>query len=250
MGKLDGKVALIFGGTSGIGEATATLYAKEGAQVAIVGRNEDKANKILDTIAEFGPTGLFVKADLNESQSIKDAVQTTLDHYGKIDILYNGAGILDNYDPIQDTDEALFDDVIRLNLKAPWLATKTVVPHMIERGSGVIINITSQATGMVGVGGTPYMSSKYGLVGMTRQLAHELGPKGIKVNTLSPGFIDTPMTETVTDKRLEKSPLGRPGQPDEIAKTALFLASDDSDYIQGINLIQDGGWTLGGYPVE
>ncbi|MER1953846.1 MAG: SDR family NAD(P)-dependent oxidoreductase, partial [Aerococcus urinaeequi] len=110
MGKLDGKVALIFGGTSGIGEATAILYAKEGAQVAIVGRNEDKANKILDTIAELGPIGLFVKADLNESQSIKDAVQTTLDHYGKIDILYNGAGILDNYDPIQDTDEALFDD--------------------------------------------------------------------------------------------------------------------------------------------
>lgn len=250
MGKLDDKVALIFGGTSGIGEATAILYAREGAQVAIVGRNEDKANKILHTIAELGPTGLFVKADLNESQSIKDVVQTTLDHYGKIDILYNGAGILDNYDPIQDTDEALFDDVIRLNLKAPWLATKAVVPQMIERGSGVIINIASQATGMVGVGGTPYMSSKYGLVGMTRQLAHELGPKGIKVNTLSPGFIDTPMTETVTDKRLEKSPLGRPGQPDEIAKTALFLASDDSDYIQGINLIQDGGWTLGGYPVD
>lgn len=217
------------------------MYAKEGAQVAIVGRNEDKANKILHTIAELGPTGLFVKADLNESQSIKDDVQTTLDHYGKIDILYNGAGILDNYDPIQDTDEALFDDVIRLNLKAPWLATKAVVPQMIERGSGVIINIASQATGMVGVGGTPYMSSKYGLVGMTRQLAHELGPKGIKVNTLSPGFIDTPMTETVTEKRLEKSPLGRPVQPDEIAKTALFLSSDDSDYIQGINLIQDGG---------
>lgn len=132
------------------------MYAKEGAQVAIVGRNEDKANKILHTIAELGPTGLFVKADLNESQSIKDDVQTTLDHYGKIDILYNGAGILDNYDPIQDTDEALFDDVIRLNLKAPWLATKAVVPQMIERGSGVIINIASQATGMVGVGGTPY----------------------------------------------------------------------------------------------
>lgn len=250
MGKLDGKVALIYGGTSGIGEATAILYTQEGAQVAIVGRNEEKAQAILKQIASVGPEGLFVKADLKDGQSIKDSVQKTLDHFGQIDILYNGAGILDNYDPIQDTDESLFDDVIQLNLKAPWLATKAVVPHMIERGTGAIINIASQATGMVGVGGTPYMSSKYGLIGMTRQLAHELGPKGVKVNALSPGFIDTPMTESVTDKRLEKSPLGRAGKPDEIAKAALFLASSDSDYVQGINLTQDGGWTLGGYPVD
>lgn len=250
MGKLDQKVALVYGGTSGIGEATALLYAQEGARVAIVGRNQERADAILDKIKETAGEGIFIKADLSSSQSIKDSVKEAVDHFGTIDILYNGAGILDNYDSIQDTDESLFDQVILLNLKAPWLATKYVVPYMIQQGSGVIINIASQATAMVGVGGTPYMSSKYGLVGMTRQLAHELGPKGIKVNVLSPGFIDTPMTESITDKRLEKSPLGRPGKPEEIAKTALFLASSDSDYIQGINLIQDGGWTLGGYPVD
>ncbi|XJS11200.1 SDR family NAD(P)-dependent oxidoreductase [Aerococcaceae bacterium WGS1372] len=250
MGKLDNKVALIYGGTSGIGEATALLYALEGAKVAIVGRNETRAEVILGKMKDVGAEAIFIKADLKDSQSIKESVKETVDHFGTIDILYNGAGILDNYDPIQETEESLFDQVIQLNLKAPWLVTKEVVPYMIEQGSGVIINIASQATAMVGVGGTPYMSSKYGLVGMTRQLAHELGPKGIKVNVLSPGFIDTPMTESVTDKRLEKSPLGRPGKPEEIAKTALFLASSDSDYIQGINLIQDGGWTLGGYPVD
>ncbi|MBG9989422.1 glucose 1-dehydrogenase [Aerococcaceae bacterium DSM 111176] len=250
MGKLDKRVALIFGGTSGLGEATAKLYAKEGARVAIAGRNEEKAQAIIDAIEAEGGEAIFVAVDVKDSQAIAAAVNGTIDRLGGLDILYNGAGILDNYDLIEDTDEALFDEVIAVNLKAPWVAAKHALKHMAEKGSGVIINVASQATAMVGVGGTPYMSSKYGLVGQTRQLAHEYGPKGIKVNVLSPGFIDTPMTEGIEDKRLLKSPLGRAGTPEEIAKTSLFLASDDSDYIQGQNIIQDGGWTLGGYPVD
>ncbi|MBG9983938.1 glucose 1-dehydrogenase [Aerococcaceae bacterium DSM 111022] len=250
MGKLDNHVALIFGGTSGLGEATAKLYAQEGAKVAIAGRNQEKAQAIIDLIEQDGGEAIFVSVDVKDSKAIQAAVEKVIEHFGDLDILYNGAGILDNYDLIEDTEEALFDEVIAVNLKAPWVAAKYALKHMAAKGSGVIINIASQATGMVGVGGTPYMSSKYGLIGQTRQLAHEYGPKGIKVNALSPGFIDTPMTEGIEDKRLLKSPLGRAGKPEEIAKASLFLASDDSDYIQGQNITQDGGWTLGGYPVD
>ncbi len=245
MGKLQDRVALIYGGTSGLGEATAKLYAKEGAKVAIAGRSEDKGNEIADAIKEEGGEALFVKVDLMDTDQIKQSVQETVDAFGTIDILYNGAGILDEYVGLIDTDEEMFDQVIALNLKAPFIATKEVLPIFVEKGKGVVINLGSQGSKFAGVGGTSYVTSKHALVGFNKQLAYDYGEKGIKSLLLAPGFIDTPMTDDVEEERLNDIPDKRAGKAEEVAQLALFLASDDSNYMNGTEVYMDGGWTVG-----
>ena len=245
MAKLENRVALIYGGTSGLGEATARLYAKEGAKVAIAGRSEERGNKIVKDIQDNGGEAVFVKVDLMDSDQIKQSVQDTVDTFGTIDILYNGAGILDKYEDIINTDEETFDSVIEINLKTVFMATKEVMPIFVEKGKGVVINLGSQGSKFAGVGGTSYVSSKHALVGFTKQLAYDFGPKGIKANLLAPGYIDTPMTDDVEEKRLKEIPDQRAGKPEEVANLALFLASDDSNYMNGTEVYMDGGWTVG-----
>lgn len=245
MGKLDNRVALIYGGTSGLGEATARLYAKEGAKVAVAGRSEDRGNEIVEEIKKDGGEAVFVKVDLMETEQIKRSVQDTVDAFGTIDILYNGAGILDEYVGIIDTDEEMFDQVIALNLKAPFIATKEVMPIFVEKGKGVVINLGSQGSKFAGVGGTSYVTSKHALVGFNKQLAYDYGEKGVKSLLLAPGYIDTPMTDDVEEERLKEIPDGRAGKAEEIAQLALFLASDDSNYMNGTEVYMDGGWTVG-----
>ncbi|MEY8292786.1 SDR family oxidoreductase [Carnobacteriaceae bacterium 52-44] len=245
MAKLENRVALIYGGTSGLGEATARLYAKEGAKVAIAGRSEERGNKIVKDIQDNGGEAVFVKVDLMDSDQIKQSVQDTVDTFGTIDILYNGAGILDKYEDIINTDEETFDSVIEINLKAVFTATKEVMPIFVEKGKGVVINLGSQGSKFAGVGGTSYVSSKHAIVGFTKQLAYDFGPKGIKANLLAPGYIDTPMTDDVEEKRLKEIPDQRAGKPEEVANLALFLASDDSNYMNGTEVYMDGGWTVG-----
>lgn len=245
MAKLENRVALIYGGTSGLGEATARLYAKEGAKVAIAGRSEERGNKIVKDIQDNGGEAVFVKVDLMDSDQIKQSVQDTVDTFGTIEILYNGAGILDKYEDIINTDEETFDSVIEINLKAVFTATKEVMPIFVEKGKGVVINLGSQGSKFAGVGGTSYVSSKHALVGFTKQLAYDFGPKGIKANLLAPGYIDTPMTDDVEEKRLKEIPDQRAGKPEEVANLALFLASDDSNYMNGTEVYMDGGWTVG-----
>jgi len=245
LGKLDNRVALMYGGTSGLGEAAAYLYAKEGAKVAIAGRSEERGNEIVDKIIDDGGEAIFVKVDLMDTDQIKNSVQETLDAFETIDILYNGAGILDDYENIINTDEDTFDQVLALNVKALFTATKEVMPLFVEKGKGVVINLGSQGSKFAGVGGTSYVTSKHALVGFTKQLAYDFGPKGIKANLLAPGYIDTPMTEDVEEKRLADIPDQRAGKAEEVAKLALFLASDDSNYINGEAIYMDGGWTVG-----
>ena len=245
MGKLDNRVALIYGGTSGLGEATAYLYAKEGAKVTIAGRNEEKGQEIADKIMSDDGDAIFVKVDLMETDQIKRSVQETVDAFGTIDILYNGAGILDKYEDIIKTDEDTFDSVFALNIKAVFTATKEVMPIFVEKGKGVVINLGSQGSKFAGVGGTSYVTSKHALVGFTKQLAYDFGPKGIKANLLAPGYIDTPMTDDVEEERLQDIPDQRAGKPEEIANLALFLAADDSNYMNGTEVYMDGGWTVG-----
>lgn len=245
MAKLENRVALIYGGTSGLGEATARLYAKEGAKVAIAGRSEERENKIVKDIQDNGGEAVFVKVDLMDSDQIKQSVQDTVDTFGTIDILYNGARILDKYEDIINTDEETFDSVIEINLKTVFMATKEVMPIFVEKGKGVVINLGSQGSKFAGVGGTSYVSSKHALVGFTKQLAYDFGPKGIKANLLAPGYIDTPMTDDVEEKRLKEIPDQRAGKPEEVANLALFLASDDSNYMNGTEVYMDGGWTVG-----
>ena len=245
MGKLQDRVALIYGGTSGLGEATAKLYAKEGAKVAIAGRSVERGNEIVDAIKHEGGEAIFVEVDLMETDQIKQSVQDTVDAFGTIDILYNGAGILDEYVGIIETDEEEFDQVVQLNIKAPFIVTKEVMPIFVEKGKGVVINLGSQGSKFAGVGGTSYVTSKHALVGFNKQLSYDYGDKGIKALLLAPGFIDTPMTDDVKEERLNDIPDRRAGKPEEVAKLALFLASDDSNYMNGTEVYMDGGWTVG-----
>lgn len=245
MGKLENRVALIYGGTSGLGEATAKLYAKEGAKVAVAGRNKDRGNQIVKEIKDSGGEAVFVEVDLMDTAQIKKSVQDTVDAFGTIDILYNGAGILDDYENISNTDEETFDNVIQINIKAVFTATKEVMPIFEEKENGVVINLGSQGSKFAGVGGTSYVTSKHALVGFTKQLAYDFGPKGIKANLLAPGYIDTPMTDEVKEERLQDIPDQRAGKASEVANLALFLASDESDYMNGTEVYMDGGWTVG-----
>jgi len=245
MGKLDNRVALMYGGTSGLGEAAARLYAKEGAKVAVAGRSKERGTQIAEEINDEGGHAIFVEVDLMETEQIKRSVEETLDAFGTIDILYNGAGILDDYENITNTDEDTFDQVIAINVKAIFTATKEVMPIFDEKGDGVVINLGSQGSKFAGVGGTSYVTSKHALVGFTKQLAYDFGPHGIKANLLAPGYIDTPMTDDVEEERLADIPDQRAGKADEVAKLALFLASDGSDYINGEAIYMDGGWTVG-----
>lgn len=243
--KLQDRVAIIFGGTSGLGEATAKAFANEGAKVVVTGRDEEDGNRIVKDITDNNQDAIFVKADVTQKSDIQAVVDSALTTYDKIDILYNGADIHDGYDNAVELEEDFYDKLMAINVKAPYLASKMVIPHFIKQGSGTIINVGSQATQMAGPGGSAYVTSKHAILGFSKQLAFDFGSKGIKVNTLSPGFIKTPMTEGIEDERLERIPAKRAGKPEEIAALAVFLASDDSNYMQGANVLMDGGWVLG-----
>lgn len=245
MSKLQDRVALVYGGTSGLGEASAKKFAAEGAKVAIAGRSEEDGNRIVEEITAKSGEAIFVSVDLMDVAQIKASVQTVVDTYGTIDILYNGAGILDKYENVIDTDEDTFDSLIALNVKAPFMATKEVMPIFVEKGSGTVINVGSQATRFAGVGGTAYVTTKHAIEGFTKQLAYDFGPKGIKANLLAPGFIETPMTDGLEEARLKEIPDQRAGKAEEIGNLALFLASDDSNYMNGATVLMDGGWTVG-----
>ena len=243
--KLQDRVAIIFGGTSGLGEATAKAYANEGAKVVVTGRDEEDGNRIVKDMTDKGQEALFVLADVTKKAEIQAVVDKALEAYGQIDILYNGAGIHDAYDNAVGLEEDLYDKLMAINVKAPYLASKAVIPHFIKQGRGAIINVGSQATQMAGPGGSAYVTSKHAVLGFTKQLAFDFGSQGIKVNILSPGFIETPMTDGIDDERLNRIPAKRAGKPEEIAALAVFLASDDSNYMHGSNVFMDGGWVLG-----
>ncbi|MGP4787720.1 SDR family NAD(P)-dependent oxidoreductase [Psychrobacter sp. 1Y11] len=243
--KLRDRVAIIFGGTSGLGEATAKAYADEGAKVVVTGRDEKDGNRIVKDIKDNNQEAIFVKADVSKGSEIQAVVDKTLETYGQIDILYNGAGIHDAYDNAVELEEDFYDKLMAINVKAPYLASKAVIPHFIKQGKGAIINVGSQATQMAGPGGSAYVTSKHAVLGFTKQLAFDFGSQGVKVNILSPGFIETPMTDGIDDERLDRIPAERAGKPEEIAALAVFLASDDSNYMHGSNVFMDGGWVLG-----
>ncbi|MEC6747027.1 glucose 1-dehydrogenase [Marinilactibacillus sp. XAAS-LB27] len=243
--KLENKVAFVIGGTSGIGEATAKKFAKEGAKVVVGGRNEDEGNRIVNEIKEQNNEAIYKHTDTTDFDEINKVVQEILDVYGTIDVLYNGAGIHDSYKTILDTDESDYDKIMDVNVKGPYLASKAVLPIFIEKGQGTIINVGSQATFVAGPGGSTYVTSKHALEGFTKQLAYDFGRKGVKINLLAPGFVVTPMTEGIDDERLKDIPDQRAGKPEEIASAAAFLASDESNYMQGTSLVIDGGWNVG-----
>lgn len=250
--RLKDKVALITGGTSGIGEATALLFAKEGARIAIAGRNEGRGKSVAAQIKQLGGDAIFLRADVSLAKDCQRAVEETLRALGKLDILFNNAGVFYAQTAIE-CSESEWDEQIDVNLKGTFLMSKCALPAMIAQGHGVIIN-NSSGWGIVGGDrAVAYCASKGGVVLMTKAMAIDHGRQGIRVNCICPGDIDTPMLPADAKMRGLKwedyiagaasRPLGRIGTPEEIAKAVLFLASDESSFMTGAALVVDGGGT-------
>jgi NAD(P)-dependent dehydrogenase (short-subunit alcohol dehydrogenase family) len=250
--KLRNKVALVTGGTSGIGEATAFLLAKEGAKVVITGRNAERGNRIVETMKRDGGQAIFVKTDVGIAQDCRSAVDKTIAAFGRLDILFNNAGLFYAHDVVECTEEE-WDLQLDVNLKGTFLMSKFALPGMIAQGSGVIIN-NSSGWGLVGGDkAIAYCASKGGVVLLTKAMAIDHGPQGIRVNCVCPGDVDTPMLPEDAKFRGMKwdeyvagaanRPLRRIGTPEEIARAVLFLASDDSSFMTGAALVVDGGGT-------
>jgi len=245
------KVVIITGAGSGIGRETSILFAKHGAKVVVTDIDEKSGKETVDEIAkvlEQDPdcTGeaFFAKLDISDREQTKQVAQDVLNRYGKIDVLINNAGIIQDALVTKMTEDQ-WDKVIDIDLKGPFNCIQAVADNMIEHGIGEIINVSS-IVGIYGnIGQANYSAAKAGLIGLTKTLAKELGKKGIRVNAVAPGFIHTPMTAKVPDKILElmkeKTPLKRIGHPDDVGYALLYLASDEANFINGAIIPVDGG---------
>ncbi len=252
--RLEGKVALITGGTSGIGSATAVRFAREGAAVAITGRNTEHGEKMVLSIMEHGGEALFIRSDVRFADACRRAVEQTLERFGKIDVLFNNAGVF-HPKTIPECTEEEWDETIDSSLKGAFLMSKYVLPSMIERGRGSIIHTSSGWGIQGGHKAAAYCAAKGGLVVMAKAMAIDHGPDGIRVNCVCPGDVDTPMLYDDAEKRgmswdayaaeASDRPLGRIGRVEEIAEAVLFLASDESSFVTGEALVVDGGGIAG-----
>lgn len=241
--RLQGKVAIITGAGSGIGEKTAQMFAQEGAAVVCADINGEE--EIASKIKTAGGKALAVRTDVTQSDDWKALLDKTLQEYGRIDILCNIAGISESVN-IVDLKEEDFDRMIAVNLKGVFLGMKTVLPEMVKNKSGKIINIASLAA-HIGLEGLPsYSASKGGVLSMSRQVAMDYADKNIQINVVSPGIIETPIlannTPEMTKTFTEATPAKRLGKPEDIGNALLFLASNESDFVTGQAIKVDGGW--------
>ena len=246
--RVSGKVALISGGARGIGRATARLMARQGAAVVIGDVLEKEGREMAAEIGEAGGKASFIFLDVISEESWQSAVRAAVETYGKLDIVINNAGITGRTG-VEETSNELWDRVMDINAKGVFLGTKTAIPELRQAGGGSIINISS-IYGIVGsTGGAPYHASKGAVRLLTKSAAIQYAGEGIRVNSVHPGFVDSPMTEAhhsipeVWRERVGKIPLGRMGTPEDIASGILYLASDESSFVTGSELVVDGGTT-------
>lgn len=262
MGRLDARVAIVTGAGSGNGLGIASAYAREGAAVVIAEYSAQRGTAAADSIEAAGGRAMFVPTDVRDWNAIDHLVDETVRRLGRLDIIVNNAGILDGYATCLETSPELFDQVLAINLRGTFFGCKRALAEMVPAGYGKIINISSVA-GLVAMGGgLAYTTSKHAVVGLTRQLACEYGPSGIRTNAICPGTITTSLRETSREilgsgapdmsrgvgtsspERLrEIVPLGAKGTPEDVASVAVFLGSSESDYFNGQTLVVDGGWT-------
>ncbi|MCL5075512.1 MAG: SDR family oxidoreductase [Chloroflexi bacterium] len=252
--RLEGDVAIVTGGASGIGRAIAILFSREGAKVVVADLQEhsrlpSEVPTTAEAISQAGGQAIFVRTDVRKAGDIDRLVQTTLDTYGQVSILVNSAGVFVR-NPITEVSEEEWDNVLSINLKGYFLACRRVIPEMLKQGGGKIINISS-IHGLLGTGiATTYCASKGGVENLTRQLAVDYARKGIYVNAIAPGTIKTAMskpfreTPEILQEYLSRTLLPRLGEPEDVAYAALFLASHESDFVVGHTLVVDGGWTI------
>jgi NAD(P)-dependent dehydrogenase (short-subunit alcohol dehydrogenase family) len=249
--RLDGKVALITGGGSGMGKVASELFAREGARVVLTDVNDDAGQETAAGIAQAGSEAAFVHADVSKEADAEAMVRTAVERFGGLDVLYNNAGVmLPDDGSVDTTDEAVWDLTLAVNVKGVAFGCKFGVPAMIASGGGSIINVASFVAWLgAATSQTAYTASKGAVLAMTREIAVEYARKGVRCNALCPGPIETPLLlallsdEAKKQRRFVHIPMGRLGHAEELAKAALFLASDDSSYMTGSSLIVDGGIT-------
>jgi len=242
--RLKDKVAIVTGAGRGIGLVTAQTFAREGAKVVLCDLDQPEVEAAAAEINKAGGQALAVQANTAKTASVQELLAKALAQFGRVDILVNNAGIIRDKQLLK-MEEVDFDSVIEVNLKGVYLCTRAVAEVMVAQGGGVILNASSVVALYGNFGQTNYVASKAGVIGMTKVWARELGRKGIRVNAVAPGFIETRMTEgipeKVIEKIIEKVPLGRMGKPQDIANAYLWLASDESSYVNGHVLSVDGG---------
>ena len=246
MGDLNGKVALVTGAAKGIGESTAKLFAKEGARVTVSDVDVENGEKVVKTINDNGGEAIFIKSDASKAEDHEELVKKTVDAFGKLDIAVNNAGI---GGPLAKTAEYPlegWEKVINLNLNGVFYGTKFQIAEMLKNGGGSIINIAS-ILGQVGTANSPaYVAAKHGVVGLTKTAAIEYAKEGIRVNSVGPGYIKTPLLNVLDDDTLDMlkgmHPIGRLGKPEEVAEIILWLASDKASFVTGNYYAVDGGY--------
>ena len=251
MGRLDGKIALITGGASGMGMVASRLFADEGAKVVLTDVADEAGEKVAEEIRSSGRDATYVHADVSDEDHARAMVETAVGTYGGLTVLYNNAGVMLGDDgSVHSTGAAIWDTTLAINVKGVAHGCKYGVPAMIESGGGSVINVASFVAWMgAATSQIAYTASKGAVLSMTREIAVEYARKGVRCNALCPGPIDTPLlAELLSDparrqRRFVHIPMGRLGQADELAKAALFLASDDSSFMTGASLIVDGGIT-------
>jgi NAD(P)-dependent dehydrogenase (short-subunit alcohol dehydrogenase family) len=252
-GRVEGKVALVTGGASGIGRATALTFAREGAKLIIADMNEDGGQQTAHMIRENGGEAIFVKTDVTQATAVEALISKAVETYGRLDCAHNNAGVTQRAYP--STAEYPEDDwhrVLAVNLTGVWLCMKYEIPQMLKHEGGAIVN-TASVAGLVGLAGrSAYVASKHGVVGITRTAALEYAKQGIRVNCVCPGYIRTPMVEYVLQhagaqmeaQMVAREPIGRLGTPEEIAETVVWLCSDAASFVTGHTMTVDGGYVV------
>jgi NAD(P)-dependent dehydrogenase (short-subunit alcohol dehydrogenase family) len=250
IGRLEGKVALVTGGSSGIGRASALAFAREGAKVIVADVDAEGGEETVRTIKENGGEAIFIKVDVSKAVEVEALIKKAIRTCGRLDCAHNNAGIVGTGAPTADCTEDNWDRTINVNLKGVWLCMKYEIPQMAKHGGGAIVN-TSSLGGLVGTRGRPaYVASKHGVIGLTKAAALEYAKAGIRVNAVCPGHIRTPMVEYITGgdpqaqaERIALIPLKRMGTPEEIAEAVVWLCSDAASFVTGHAMSVDGGYT-------
>ncbi len=244
--EFDGKVALVTGGSSGIGKATALAFARAGANVVIASRRVTEGEQTVHEICERGGNAIFVKTDVSKASEVEGLMNQTIEFYGRLDYACNNAGTF-VMGRLFELSEEEWDRTINANLKGIWLSLKYQIPIMLQQKGGVIVNMASMSAIIGNPGVSIYSASKGGVVALTQSAAIEYAASGIRINAISPGVISTPMVDDIPTRLLEdiqsKHPIGRLGKPEEIANAVVWLCSDKASFVTGHNMVIDGGYT-------